>query len=382
MDKIINDMNFEKEEGEITNYLTHNFHTYPAKFIPKIPYTTISALTLPGEVVLDPFCGCGTTIVESNLLGRKSIGIDLNPIATMVTKSKVTPLSEEQIFSIPQILESIKKDIDNYYEGRKTSNTPDIPNFHNREHWFEDNVLNELGIIKAYLNELEDGDLKNYLYTAFSSIIVSVSNQESDTRFAAINKGLEPKTTFSKFFKKVESMNPRILDFSKKSTSEQVDVYNKNSENLDFLEDNSIDHIVTSPPYANTYDYYLYHKFRIYWLGYDLERCRDNEIGSRNKHSSKKQDISTFEESLSKCMTEFGRVLKNGKYLVMVIGDSIIRGELHRADKLMEKVGNQNNFKLVRVVSYALGKNSRMFNPKFANNKKLEHIMFFKNGNE
>src|SRR3989344_3090725 len=94
---IVMELKFEKSNGNgSTTYLTHNFHTYPAKFIPQIPKSTIQALTSEGDVILDPFCGCGTTLVEAKLFNRNSIGGDWNPIATLVTTAKTNTLNLEQ----------------------------------------------------------------------------------------------------------------------------------------------------------------------------------------------------------------------------------------------------------------------------------------------
>lgn len=377
---IVMGLEFEKSNGNgSTTYLTHNFHTYPAKFIPQIPKSAIQALTSEGDVILDPFCGCGTTLVEAKLLNRNSIGVDLNPIATLVSTAKTSTLNQEQIKRTPELLSEIKKSIGCYYDNTKMNIEYNIPDFNNRDHWFQQNVLNELGIIKSHIDLIKDNKLKTFLYTAFSSIIVNVSNQESDTRFAAINKEIKPFKAFFEFSRKLEDMNTRITDFSKKASDSFVKVYTADTQNMAFLSDNSVDHIVTSPPYANTYDYYLYHKFRMYWLGYDVKKVQDTEIGSRNRHSSKKEDISTFQDCLSKSLKEMSRVLKNNKYAVIVIGDSVIRGKLIRINALMKDIASKNNFKFIKEISYNLKENSRMFNPKFTNGDKLEYIMFFQN---
>ena len=174
-------------------------------------------------------------------------------------------------------------------------------------------------------------------------------------------------------------MEERILEFSKKASDSNIKTYRDDARNLNFLKENSIDHIVTSPPYANTYDYYLYHKFRMFWLGYDVKKAQDNEIGSRNKHSSQKEGIEIFEESLLLCLKEMARVLKPNKFAVIVIGDSVIRGKLIRMNAIMEELSKKAGFEVVRIISYNLRKNSRMFNPKFTNKKKLEHIIFLRN---
>jgi len=91
-DDFVKSIEIEKRLGNRdTTYLTHNFHTYPAKFIPQIPRTIIRQLSVPGDIVLDPFCGCGTTLVEAKLLGRSSIGIELNPEYVKMAEERIRP---------------------------------------------------------------------------------------------------------------------------------------------------------------------------------------------------------------------------------------------------------------------------------------------------
>ena len=96
--------NLKNNDNGKTNYLTHNFHTYPAKYIPQIPRFFIEKYTKEGDLVYDPFLGCGTTLVECKLLNRDGIGVDLNPIATLVSKVKTQPLKDSEIELIPPTL--------------------------------------------------------------------------------------------------------------------------------------------------------------------------------------------------------------------------------------------------------------------------------------
>ncbi len=367
------------KENYNTNYLTHNFHSYPAKFIPKVPRETILSFTKEGDTILDPFCGSGTALVEAKLLNRGAIGIDLNPVAVLVSKAKTTKLDLHEIGQTLQTVSEIKKRINEYYSSGHISDDVVTPDFSNIEHWFQPDVITELAIMKCCIQKVKDENLRNYLYTAFSSIIVNVSNQESDTRFAAINKEVKQLSPFYEFKKKIHNMNKRMLEFSMTASDSQVSVYLADSTNLSFIGDNTIDHIVTSPPYANTYDYYLYHKFRILWLDHQVKDFQCKEIGSRNRHSSKKEDISTFRNSLFSCFKEMNRVLKPNKTAVVVIGDSVIRGELIRANELIKNISVETNFEVFKEKSYPLRKISKMFNPKFANKNKLEHVIFLRN---
>jgi DNA modification methylase len=91
--------------------LTHNFYRYPARFSPEFANSAIKSFSNPGDIVLDPYMGGGTTIVEAIALGRRAYGSDLNPLAVFVTRAKTTFLndreSEEVIFWIERLCEKM-----------------------------------------------------------------------------------------------------------------------------------------------------------------------------------------------------------------------------------------------------------------------------------
>ena len=93
-------------QGCRTQYFTHTFHPYPARFIPQIPATFIKLFTEEGEIVLDPMCGCGTTLVEALLHNRNAIGNDLNPLAALISKGKTTLITEEEFRDFNEKLSS------------------------------------------------------------------------------------------------------------------------------------------------------------------------------------------------------------------------------------------------------------------------------------
>ena len=95
--------------GEITNYASHNFHSFPAKFPPQIPKKFIQELTNSGDTVLDPMVGSGTTILEAFLAGRRAIGFDIDPLALILSKVKVTPASKDELRIIGETILSNAK---------------------------------------------------------------------------------------------------------------------------------------------------------------------------------------------------------------------------------------------------------------------------------
>lgn len=77
--------------------LTHNFYRYPARFSPKLVRTLIHTFTEPGDLILDPFVGGGTTLVEALATGRDAIGVDISSLATFVSEVKTTIYTEKEL---------------------------------------------------------------------------------------------------------------------------------------------------------------------------------------------------------------------------------------------------------------------------------------------
>jgi site-specific DNA-methyltransferase (cytosine-N4-specific) len=374
---------FDLDNIRDKNYLTHNFHSYPAKFIPQFPRKIIGSLSTKNEIIFDPFCGSGTTLVEAKLLGRNSIGVDINPIATLVSKVKTTKLSDNQLKEIKRIISEIGVSINLAYGTRPISPEKSdcvefkLPNFLNRDHWFKPLVLNELAIIKAHIDTITDRDSKDFLLVAFSSIITRVSNQESDTRYARQDKKIKEFDTYNVFRKKADDMLGRIVEFSRQSSDAFVRIYNQDSSELPFLNNETVDLIVTSPPYLNSYDYYLYHKLRMYWLGMDHYRVQELEIGSRHKHSDNDLGVDDYLMSINKCLQEACRVLRKGRYLGIVIGDAIKDNKCFRMNSLFENIAKGLALALRKEIVYPLRKYTRAFTPGQKTALKNGYIMIF-----
>src|SRR6266496_6132800 len=105
-----------------TEYCTHGYHPYSAKYIPQIPNRLISTFSKKNDLVLDNFMGSGTTLVESKILGRNAVGIDINPLACLISKVKTTNIRQPELERITKITISIKEDILNLFDNSNNNN--------------------------------------------------------------------------------------------------------------------------------------------------------------------------------------------------------------------------------------------------------------------
>ena len=369
------DIDFDFGNGD-TMYLAHSLHPYPAKFPPQLPHTIIKQFARERATILDPFCGSGTTLVEARLLGCNAIGVDVNGLSSLLSKVKATPLSEKELAQIGSFLDLVNNENRKWEMKRPKIKVKEIDGL---EHWFQLNVAEELTHMLNLIAVLSDENVKDFLRIVLSSIIVRVSNQESDTRFAAKNKNISDNFTFGLFLTRANEYLTRIAEYSKKVNGDSyLKLLNADSRNLFMLDDESVDIIITSPPYANTYDYYLYHKFRKRWLDLDVQYAQYNEIGSRREYSSLKKPAEQWTVDLKKCFSEMYRLIKKDGLAFIVIGDSVIKKELIKIDDVIVNFMPEIGFDICNIISSDLSEHSRIFNPTFAQKNKKEHLIVLK----
>lgn len=368
-------------DGEDTSYLTHSLHPYPAKFPPQLPKTILKEFARPGQNVLDPFCGSGTTLVEARIQGIHSTGVDINGLACLISQVKATPLNESQLTLLKQTIQSFTREFSNWQVGNRPPQ--ELPTFNGLAHWFQNNVAQELAFLKSLIWEIRDSEIRALFKVAFASIIVRVSNQESDTRFAAIEKNIPDGFALGLFRERIIEFQKKIQAFSAAHNGPlaNLHVYNADARQLDFLGAASFDLVITSPPYANTYDYYLYHKFRKYWLELDVQFAQYNEIGSRREFSSLKKDPQKWTNDLRQCFNEMARVLRPRGLAFIVIGDSVIQKRLIQMADVVAEIAKVTGFEVCDVVSSDLERHSRMFNPSFTQRGKREHLIMLEKKN-
>jgi DNA modification methylase len=308
--------NFHEEE---TKEHLHTLHPYPAKFIPQIPRRAIRLWTSPGDLVYDPFNGCGTTVFEASLAGRRSVGTDNNAVAILASRAKTAIYSSADIKKLREFASRTAGGL-NFAPPR-----PDlIPTNKNFHYWFAPITVARLASLKGLILA-EDDPSRTLLMAVFSSIIVRVSYQDSDTRYSRILREVSVKEVDSVFQSRLEDTISRIPTAMVKGRG-SVDVIQGDARSVPFIKTGSVSLIVTSPPYLNAYDYHKYHRQRLHWIGGDesVEHARDHEIGSHDEFTRNNAKPDGYFKDMDACFAEWTRVLKQGGRCLIIIGDAIV----------------------------------------------------------
>jgi len=378
---------FETLERKDTSYATHGFHRYPAKFIPQLARRCIEEHTRKEDIVCDPFMGCGTTLVEALVSGRKAIGTDINAVAWLITNAKSIPINPDKL---NKEVERILNDIETYLLSKKQTQktlsglriNPIIPKNERINYWFpNENTREELGIILGRINEIKDKNIKNFCLCAFSNILKgsSIWLMKSIKPTRDLNK--EPQSPYKSFSRQIKMMlrgNKELYDLMPEQVRNNLKEYfiakKQDARNLP-CEPNSVSLIITSPPYVTSYEYADLHQLTALWLEYakNVAEFREGFIGSIHKkefdYNGIKSEIAKQEiEELSKkskreaeavrnyffemqqCFEEMHRVLKPKGKACIVIGDTELRKvSILNAEVFVEIMLNLG-FKIHKVV--------------------------------
>lgn len=404
------DLNFQQNAKDV--HLSHKAHSFPAKFPPQLPRKFILELTDPGDVILDGMMGSGTTLLEAYFHGRRAIGFDIDPLAVLLAQVKIEAYSVSELSVIgKRILKEARKTKHLYPELLKAEKAKrfDARTVDFLDYWFVEDIQLELLALQTEIEKIESTKIKCFFELVFSSIIITKTGGVSLALDLAHTRPHKAKTVFSKSGKLLfgsESETKRHLsktlrspfdEFEKKLNQNLRGVLDEKPSNLDpvinfgsaqslALPSDSIDLIVTSPPYAsNAIDYMRAHKFSLVWFGYPiaaLTEKRRTYIGSEGfadlppidlpakverlvsdlKQKSKSKGISLhrYYVEMTLVLQEMFRVLKPKKSAIVVVGNSTLAGVDAQVDSSLVEIGKKIGFEVPMVGIRQLDRNRRM----------------------
>ena len=359
------------------------FNKYPTRYISAVPRFAINAYSKPGDYILDPFCGSGTTAIEAMLLGRNAVSIDIDPFARLLISVKTAKYSEEDISILDGIVGKLSK------MNPTEIAIEEVPAIPNIEKWFCDKSILWLSNFKREIKILCKGNVKiqNYLYVVLAGIIRKVSNADevSPKPYVSTKYPKIPADAYELFFKTESIYREAIIDFSsvtEKFENESIILESNDARAVDG--DYKIDLAVTSPPYINAYDYVRSLRFEDVWLDLaDEDQLRQNRksyIGTENagafhksleytSHSTtlgpivdKIRDVDakrasvveTYFEDMAINMISVREKLKKGGVYAIVVGDSKIRNQDIPTGKILAEIAEKNGYTFELSFKYVI----------------------------
>ena len=366
---------------KIGDQRTHLIHSYPAKLLAHISHFFVHASTLSrvGARVLDPFCGSGTVALEASMSGRHALAADANPMARLLTRVKTTPYSHADLLA--EAVEILRR-----ARRYRTAPTIDIVN---STLWYSASRKKELEILRRAVFEVEDDAMRDFFLVCFSvtcrklsyadpAISVPVRLREKAGRTAEANKEIAQR------LKKIDSTD-HLEEFGNICLANIQRVVRTNSEFPDrtaacfvgedarslvdkqgtHLPTDSIDLVITSPPYGSAQKYVRSMSLSLNWLGLaspqqlvDIERKtigREHlpQYAAAEKRPKFSRSFETFLEKveevhplrarinrtylseLRSSLNEISRVLAFGGHAVIIIGNNTVCGHTMATDKFI-----------------------------------------------
>lgn len=324
-----------------------------------------------GGLVLDPFCGVGTTNLTAQSMGYRSVGLDVNPIAILTAEVKTHYYSENEIAEIESILSHLKI--------QKTAyNLPDSKVLKSS---FTPEVLEEFLRIRLFVEKVKGGYVQKFFRLCLISIIDSCSLKVKDGNGLKIRKNPPQVSSVIDIFKhKAEIMLEDV-----KSFNVDLDVRIQYGSSLDastYQEIENVDLCVFSPPYANCFDYCEVYKLEL-WIGgfvedyKDFERYRSaamrSHVNSKFDHNISNgfsdvevisETIRTFNiwnknipdmlkgyfDDIQKLLENVRGVLKTKSLCYVVVANSAYKGIIVPTDLLIADIAQSNGYKVKRII--------------------------------
>lgn len=357
----------------------HKISSYPATMVPDMQNELIRIIKGEDKSVqniLDPFHGSGVTLVEGMKNDLTPIGIDINPLANLITLVKLQGVSKNQIkFSNNRIINLLYKESFEF----------EIHDFYNINKWYREDFIETFSKIRAAIQKERYKNIRQYYWVCLINILKKYSNTRSST-FKLHVKTQEDIDSMSNdiiedFIKNIEKSYvflPSFVQYNKKSL-----YIGKAEEILSEFADGTVDLICTSPPYGDnstTVTYGQYSMLPLYWIDKsDLGKFDEQLIANyssidSNSLGGNRRDRSSFESSILNnflpriddkkqnkvknfvldylnVMSELIRVLKVGKYIVLTLGDRRVDNQVVPLSTITTEYLESNGFILEKAIT-------------------------------
>lgn len=273
----------------VNQYLTHWIYPYKGKFHPQMIRALLNIIKAQkGDIILDPFVGSGTTALEAQLLGINCLGIDISPLCVLQSRVKTESID---------VIKEIEECSEEVLSKRKS------------------NILNPENIdLIACIESIPNEKVRNFYWMAY---LVAISDN--------VRRGRDLEHSFCK---NISMMIESVKNYRKMAEElnlelGQICIQTGDARSLP-LPDESVDGIITSPPYSIALDYVTNDAHALRTLGVEIHQIREEFIGVRGKGARR---IGLYNDDMRRSYEEMYRVLKPQKFAAIVIGNATYMGQ-------------------------------------------------------
>lgn len=354
--------------------LTHGFHPYPGRFHPHLTQTLLGGYGKKGDTVLDPFMGGGTTLIEAALAGRRAIGNDLNPVATLVAGERLRTRTAEEGRMVAGEAERIAGLV---AALKKERNPPrvSLKRLDMLMPYYQRHLMAEMMQWIRLINALPSEETRTTLRAVFSAGAVKFSNQPSDS------KGLKgemappryPKGAVSKFMvaKTGELMRAQSEWSRRLAAPPEITLLTEDARLLPSLGWGEADLVLTSPPYPGTYDYHQHHALRLYWL----ELAGAEMFFSEEMGATRDTDEQSWRAAMLDFFMTLARVVKPDGRALVVMGDWLEKKHPVDGGQALARIAKEKGWKLESSAS--VERKAHTEKKAYGRKGKWEHLLCF-----
>ncbi|MCC6649164.1 MAG: hypothetical protein IT374_26795 [Polyangiaceae bacterium] len=329
----------------------HAFHSYPARLHPDLARGLVSALAPAGGVVLDPFAGSGTVLVEARLLGRAAVGSDLNPLAVSLARLKVTGRDAARRDRLVAAARRVA-DVATARRKQRAGASRRYP----REdvELFAPHVLLALDALRVGIEADPDAEARGDLWLVLSSILTKLARRRGDSSDQAAEKQLARSFPARLFVMRAEELAGQLGDLERALPpgAPPPRVLLSDARELGPVDDRSVDLAVSSPPYPGNYDYLSHHRDRLRWLGLDARQLDRGELGARRHLSpDPARAVDVWTAQLTASLVALRRVLRADGAAALVLADSAVGRVALLEDELVARAAPRAGLALVARAS-------------------------------
>lgn len=365
--------------GAPTRGLTHCYHDYPARMIPQVAGQLLEMYASGAKLLFDPYCGTGTSLVEALVRGIDSIGTDLNPLARLIARAKVSTPS----------LHAIDNEIARYERWKATSPPhgrrplPTIAGIPHLQYWFKARVIRDLDRIRSFLEEIDAEPVRLFFQIAFSETVRASSNSRMGEfklyRYDSARLRLYNPDVLALMFLRLARNREGLVEFldllhrQRRKPRARIRGFNT-VEGIprEEISPESVDIVVTSPPYGDSHTtvaYGQYSRLSCAWLGLAEADKIDRRLMGGSVRGAKEallcaelasaveqiekadekrgREVSAFYTHLFRSVSHVAEVIRPGGYACYVVGNRRVKGVVLPTDLAVRSFFREKGFRHV-----------------------------------